>query len=122
MWVPSQIKVTIFIYVYCLSCGLISLFGCETHPPSHPKPLIHIETIFPKSATPLDRVRLEGYGFGIEGEDDGIWISGIRVPIEYWTQTTIDFIVPDTLNSGAHIGVIRANNWVSPPFNLYILE
>ena len=115
------------LYLMCLFT-VVLMCGCDDQSSSESGPaftsfnLINVERIFPSQADRLESVRIEGVGFGIEGHNDGVWVSGVRMPIVYWTRTQIDFTIPEDMRHGSYVGVVRANDRVSEPFEIEILH
>ena len=113
------ILVLLLLFLFPFGCD--DQGGSESGSLSNPVSLLRVEQVFPTNVYPLGSVRLEGVGFGIEGKNDGVWLSGMRMPIRYWTATQIDFVLPKEMAQGAYFGVVRANDRVSEPFELNVL-
>ena len=96
------------------------LFSCDSST-SPPPPVVHATDLSPTVATPGSVVGVTGWGFGVQGDEDGLWLSGRQVEVSYWSERLISFQVPaDEL--GARAVVIRARGKVTQPLSLLIVS
>ena len=103
-----------------LAACLCALSACsETSAP--PAPLVMALDLRPPTARQGEVVSVSGWGFGVQGEEDGLWLSGRRLEVSDWSEELISFQVPyDEL--GARAVVIRARGRVTSPLNLLVLS
>ena len=73
-----------------------------------PLPQLILEHVTPPSAPRRAIVSLEGQGFGIEGPEDAVWLSGARVRVTRWTPEQIEVEVPDRAPLGQLIFTLSA--------------
>lgn len=91
--------------------------GCADLPPP---PALVAQALAPASAAPGDVVSVYGRGFGIEGEEDGVWLSGERLEVRYWSDERIDARLSPVQPAGSWLLVVRANGAVTPPLTLEV--
>jgi|GEM_PF-2165582 len=96
------------------------LTSCDSSA-SQPPPVVHATGLSPTVATPGSVVGVTGWGFGVQGDEDGLWLSGQQVEVSYWSERLISFQVPADVQ-GARSVVIRARGKVTQPLSLLVLS
>jgi len=87
--------------------GLLSTMTC-CGDDLEPLPQLILERVTPPSAQRRAIVSLEGQGFGIEGPEDAVWLSGARVRVTRWTPDRIEVEVPQRAPLGQQIFTLSA--------------
>ena len=102
-----------------LSCALISatltcLFGVGCAEEAAPLAPLVVSEAQPQRVEQGGVISLYGWGFGVEGEEDGVWLSGERLEVRFWSERRIDVQLPPHA-LGALSVVVRARDLVSAP-------
>lgn len=80
---------------------------------------INIIAVAPELPKSGSFISIAGEGFGIQGEEDQVTLSGISLEVRFWQNDRIDCRLPE-LENGQKILVIQANGYTSEPHFLYI--
>ena len=86
--------------------GLLTMISCGDD--LDPRPQLILERVTPPSASRRAIVSLEGQGFGIEGSEDAVWLSGDRARVTRWTPERIEVEVPERAPLGQLIFTLSA--------------
>jgi len=92
--------------------------GCEDAYEADRAP--SILEIRPPSAPVGRTITLVGERFGLRGDRDGVWMAGLELPVESWTDTAVLVRVPQRGPGLADV-VIRAGALVSAPHLFEVL-
>lgn len=92
--------------------------ACEDPLPDARAP--HIEDVRPAAAPPDAPITLIGRRFGLRGDRDRIWLGGIELAVESWTDTSVLVRVPERPPGLADL-VIRSGPWISAPYPFEVL-
>lgn len=105
-------------FLSLVACIITLFSGClaESDPPPLPLEITDISPISLRSGGTLS---IQGAGFGIEGLEDQVTLSGKRLNIRYWSDTQIDCLIPD-LNGQYAILIVSAGGRVSEPVRVFI--
>ena len=98
-------------------CALTALAACDDTPPEAP-PLA--SALSPTSLSPGGVVSVYGRGFGVEGSEDGVWLSGERLEVRYWSDERIDARISPSQPAGSWLIVVRANGAASLPLEVEV--
>ena len=80
---------------------------------------LSIEAVLPSSPTVSVVISIFGQGFGIQGRDDQVTLSGQALEIYYWQNDRIDCRLPVD-QSGERLLVIQANGFTSSAYPITI--
>ena len=61
-----------------------------------------------------------GRRFGLRGDRDGVWLAGVEMPVESWTDVALLVRVPRAVAGVADV-VVRSGPWVSAPYPFEVL-
>ncbi|MEZ4432456.1 MAG: IPT/TIG domain-containing protein [bacterium] len=92
--------------------------GCEDPLVEGRAPLI--EDVRPAAAPPEVAVTLVGRRFGLRGDRDRVWLGGVELAVESWTDTAVLVRVPARPPGLADL-VVRSGPWVSAPYPFEVL-
>lgn len=90
-----------------------ALGGCEDAYEAGRAPVI--ESVRPEPAPPGAPVTLLGRGFGLRGERDRVWLDGVELAVESWTETAVLVRLPERA-PGSSTLVVRSGALVSAPY------
>ena len=108
-----------FVLTYAFTLGFklaltytLLFMGCaEEGAPLAP---LMVREVQPQRVEQGGVVSLYGWGFGVEGEEDGVWLSGERLEVRFWSERRVDVQLPPNA-LGALSVVVRARDLVSAP-------
>lgn len=101
-----------------LACALPALAACEDPFLSGRAPLI--EDVRPDRAAPGEAVTIVGRRFGLRGDRDRVWLGGVEMSVESWTDVALLVRVPPS-SAGVADVVVRAGPRVSAPYPFEVL-
>ncbi len=96
-----------------VALALCAGLGCEDPYAAGRAPLI--ESVRPEPAPPGAAVTLVGRGFGLRGDRDRVWLGGVELAVESWTDTAVLVRLPARA-PGLTTLVVRAGARVSAPY------
>ena len=80
---------------------------------------IWVESIRPVHMVAGSTISIAGGGYGLEGDEDGVWVAGEALDILYWSENRIDRRLPSTITGQVFL-VIRSGAYTSDPLPLMI--
>lgn len=97
---------------------LYALFGCGTD--QTPQDTIQITALKPLRIYPNTQVTILGYGFGILGVDDRVYLSTTQLEIISWQPQEIEVIIPSDIQIGHSMMtlMIEGNAMTSTPIEI----
>jgi len=99
--------------------ALAALAACAEGAPDDDAPL-SARALSPAAAAPGDVVSVYGHGFGVEGTEDGVWLSGAPLEVRYWSDARVDVRLSPAQPLGSWLLVVRANGAAAPPLTLEV--
>lgn len=95
--------------------------GCVDPATSSDDP-VKITEITPTACPPGGAISLNGSGFGIQGVEDRVTLSGETLEVLYWSTERIDLRVPPQVSPGAKVLMVSAGRYVSAPLPFTVLD
>ena len=88
----------------------LSVSACEVD--TAPLSPLSISEVSPQPATEGGALSVYGWGFGLEGEEDGVWLAGERLEVSFWSEGRVDVRLPEG-RTGVLALVVSARGLVS---------
>ena len=98
----------------CMSLITSLMPACVNPPPQSAAPLQVFE-VSPIACQPGCATSLSGLGFGIQGVEDQVTLSGEPLEVLYWSDQRIDVRIPAETEPGAKLMMVSASRRVSDP-------
>lgn len=98
----------------CMSLITSLMVACVNPPPQNSAPLQVFE-VSPSACQPGCATSLSGLGFGIQGVEDQVTLSGEPLEVLYWSDQRIDVRIPAETEPGAKLMMVSASRRVSDP-------
>lgn len=113
-------RATLSTIIALLGAAALGACGDDYDDPAgYRRPLI--DEARPAEAPPGAQVTLLGHNFGLLGDEDGLWLGGVEVPVESWSDREVFIRIPDGAGVGLRDLVMRSGPWISPPHTFEIL-
>lgn len=109
MWIRLILCITSFTYSGCV------------HSDQQVQNRVWIDSIRPVRLVAGSTISISGGGYGLEGDEDGVWVAGEPLEIMYWSEKRIDCRLPFELIGQAFL-VIRSDSYISLPLPLTIYD
>ena len=94
---------------------ITSLMVACVNPSPQSAPPLQIFEVSPGACPPGCATSLSGLGFGIQGVEDQVTLSGDPLEVLYWSDQRIDVRVPAETEPGAKLMMVSASRRVSDP-------
>ena len=80
---------------------------------------VYIRDVRPLLLSEGGSLSVYGRGFGIEGINDRVYVTGVTLEVLYWSDQRVDCRLPVGL-IGAHSLIIQTDNFISQPYEIEI--
>ena len=106
--------------ILCSLLSVIVMSACVEAPiPLNP---LMVSEVRPPSAISGSGISLIGVGFGIQGVEDQVTLSGETLEVLYWSARRIDLRIPVKMTSGAKWLVVNAGTRVSHAVEFDVID
>ena len=112
---PQSNKMWPRLYIFLIG---FSYMGCM-HTDPQDQSRVWVESIRPIYMVAGSTISIAGGGYGLEGDEDGVWVAGEALDILYWSENRIDCRLPSSV-AGEVFLVIRSGAYTSDPLPLMI--
>ena len=81
-----------------------------------------VNEVRPAQVAPGGGISVIGVGFGLQGSEDQVTLSGEALEVLYWSAQRIDLRLPTTITAGAKWLIVSAGRRVSSGIAFEVLE